>query len=189
MPAHETLSLWENFYVIVGSSAGALTGLQFVVMALIPDSPTQAGEHEINTFGTPTVVHFCIVLFISAVLSAPWPRWTPIATVVWVSGALGIVYTMIVIRRSRRTTLYKPVLEDWIWHTVLPLVAYTVMVVAAGLLAFSSSLGMFGIGASVLLLLFIGIHNAWDSATYIAISVKQGQQPAANTPPPNAKQQ
>src|SRR5436190_24376937 len=48
MPVHETLSLWENFYVIVGSSAGALTGLQFVVMALIPDSPTQAGEHEIK---------------------------------------------------------------------------------------------------------------------------------------------
>ncbi len=111
MPVHETLSLWENFYVIVGSSAGALTGLQFVVMALIPDSPTQAGEHEINTFGTPTVVHFCIVLFISAVLSVPWPGWHAVATIVWVTGALGIVYTMIVIRRSRRTTLYKPVLE------------------------------------------------------------------------------
>src|SRR5206468_2836116 len=127
-------------------------------------------------------VHFGIVLFISAVLSAPWPRWTAVATVVWVSGALGIVYTMIVIRRSRRTTLYKPVLEDWIWHTVLPLVAYTVMVVSAGLLVFSSTLGLFGIAASALLLLFIGIHNAWDSATYIAISAKQAQNPAQSTP-------
>ncbi len=188
MPVHETLSLWENFYVIVGSSAGALTGLQFVVMALIPNSPTQAGEHEINTFGTPTIVHFCIVLFISAVLSIPWPRWTSVATLVWVSGALGIVYTMIVIRRSRRTTLYKPVLEDWIWHTVLPLLAYIVMVVSAGFLVFSPSVGLLGIAASVLLLLFIGIHNAWDSATYIAISVKQGQQPAEN-PSPGAKPQ
>jgi hypothetical protein len=26
---------WENFYVIVGSSAGALIGLQFVVITLI----------------------------------------------------------------------------------------------------------------------------------------------------------
>jgi len=183
MPVHETLSLWENFYVIVGSSAGALTGLQFVVMALIPDSPTQAGEHEINTFGTPTVVHFCIVLFISAVLSVPWPGWHAVATIAWVTGALGIVYTMIVIRRSRRTTLYKPVLEDWIWHTVLPLVAYIVMVISAGFLVFSSALGLFGIAASVLLLLFIGIHNAWDSATYIAVTVKQGQPVAENVPP------
>jgi len=29
------LSGWENFYVIVGSSAGALIGLQFVVITLI----------------------------------------------------------------------------------------------------------------------------------------------------------
>jgi len=183
MPIHETLSLWENFYVIVGSSAGALTGLQFVVMALIPDSPTQAGEHEINTFATPTIVHFCIVLFISAVLSTPWPTWHAVATVVWVTGALGIVYTMIVIRRSRRTKLYKPVLEDWIWFTVLPLIAYTVMVVSAGLLVYDTTLGLFGMAGSSLLLLFVGIHNAWDSATYIAISAKQGQRPAESTPP------
>src|SRR2546423_15201355 len=183
MPVHESLSLWENFYVIVGSSAGALTGLQFVVMALILDSPTQAGEHEVNTFATPTIVHFCIVLFISAVLSAPWPKWTSVATIVWVSGALGIVYTMIVIRRSRRTTLYKPVLEDWIWHTVLPLVAYSVMVVSAGVIVISSMNGLFGIAASVLLLLFTGIHNAWDSATYIALTVKRGPQSAGDAQP------
>lgn len=183
MPAHEALSLWESFYVIVGSSAGALTGLQFVVMALVSDSPTMAGENEINTFGTPTIVHFSIVLFVSAVLSAPWTKWHPVATVVWVTGAIGIVYTMIVIRRSRQTTLYKPVLEDWIWHTVLPLVAYTAMVVSAGLLVFFETVGMFGIGGAAVLLLFVGIHNAWDSATYIAISVKQAKNQAANNPP------
>ena len=94
---------------------------------------------------------------------------------------------MIIIRRSRRTTLYKPVLEDWIWHTVLPLVAYTVMVVSAAFLAFSS-IGLFGIASSALLLLFVGIHNAWDSATYIALTVKQGQQPSGN-PKPGPKQQ
>ena len=175
MPAHETLSLWESFYVIVGSSAGALTGLQFVVMALIPDSPTQAGEHEINTFATPTIVHFCIVLLISALLSAPWLTWPPVATIVWVCSAAGMGYVVIVIRRSQRTTLYKPVLEDWIWHAVLPLVAYIVMVVSAGFLEFSVTAGLFGIAGSALLLLFIGIHNAWDSATYIALRAKGGQ--------------
>jgi hypothetical protein len=33
------LAGWENFYVIVGSSAGALIGLQFVVITLIADLP------------------------------------------------------------------------------------------------------------------------------------------------------
>jgi hypothetical protein len=188
MPTHETLSLWENFYVIVGSSAGALTGLQFVVMALIPDSSARAGEHEINTFATPTIVHFCIVLFISAVISAPWPGWDPVAKAVWVSGAFGIIYTAIVIRRSRRTTLYQPVLEDWIWHCVLPLVAYVVMVLAGVFLESSSTMALFGIGASVLLLLFTGIHNAWDSATYIALTANQAQQPPQGAPPSGTAQ-
>ncbi|MFZ1072124.1 MAG: hypothetical protein WAO21_01690 [Verrucomicrobiia bacterium] len=31
---------WENFYVIVGSSAGALIGLQFVVITLIKETRT-----------------------------------------------------------------------------------------------------------------------------------------------------
>ena len=44
------LSRWENFYVIVGSSAGALTGLQFVVMALI------AGSSNVIQ---PTLLNFC----------------------------------------------------------------------------------------------------------------------------------
>jgi len=33
------LAGWANFYVIIGSSGGALTGLQFVVMTLVAESP------------------------------------------------------------------------------------------------------------------------------------------------------
>jgi len=183
MPAHETLSLWESFYVIVGSSAGALTGLQFVVMALISDSPARAGEHEINAFGTPTVVNFCLVLLVSAILSAPWARLTQPATMLWISGAMGIVYTLIVFRRARRSKLYKPVLEDWIWYCILPLVSYVVLLVSAGFLASVPEPGLFGIATASVLLLFIGIHNAWDTATYIAITIKH-QQPETGAPPP-----
>ena len=186
MPAHETLSLWESFYVIVGSSAGALTGLQFVVMALIPDSSARAGEHEINTFATPTIVSFCLVLLVSAILSAPWTRLVQPATLLWICAAGGIVYTLVVMRRARRTTLYKPVLEDWIWYCILPLVAYVLMLFSAGFLPSFPEPGLFGIGISAVLLLFIGIHNAWDTATFIAITSKQNGQEAAN--PPSAAQ-
>ncbi len=61
MGAHDTLSMWESFYVIVGSSAGALTGLQFVVIALVAESEAAADKREIDAFGTPTIVHFCVV--------------------------------------------------------------------------------------------------------------------------------
>jgi hypothetical protein len=35
---HSVLADWESFYVIVGSSAGALTGLMFVVITLVADA-------------------------------------------------------------------------------------------------------------------------------------------------------
>ncbi|HEY1786941.1 MAG TPA: hypothetical protein VGJ73_02235 [Verrucomicrobiae bacterium] len=67
-----TLSEWANFYVIVGSSAGALIGLQFVVITLIADAPVgQAEAQASGAFATPAVVHFGIVLFLSAIVSAP----------------------------------------------------------------------------------------------------------------------
>ena len=67
------LAGWENFYVIVGSSAGALIGLQFVVMALVADMPrTPAQAQAGHAFATPTIVHFGAVLMLSAALSAPW---------------------------------------------------------------------------------------------------------------------
>src|SRR5436309_14142322 len=63
---------WENFYVIIGSSAAALIGLQFVVIALVADSRTQSTSREIAAFGTPTILHFSAVLLLAAILSAPW---------------------------------------------------------------------------------------------------------------------
>jgi hypothetical protein len=51
------LSGWANFYVIVGSSAGALIGLQFVVMALVADMPRSPNQAQAGqAFATPTIV-------------------------------------------------------------------------------------------------------------------------------------
>jgi hypothetical protein len=36
------LAEWESFYVIVGPSAGALSGLQSVVLTLVADKPISA---------------------------------------------------------------------------------------------------------------------------------------------------
>ena len=43
------LSGWENFYVIVGSSAGALIGLQFVVITRIADIPSETVRNRLAT--------------------------------------------------------------------------------------------------------------------------------------------
>jgi len=166
-----TLPAWESFYIIVGSSAGALTGLQFVVIALIAESQRARTKMEIDTFGTPTVVHFCLVLLLSALLSAPWDGLTGAGIAVVATGLGGLGYTAVVIRRAFGPIEYRPVFEDWLWHTILPGLAYATQVVAGlCLLRTPGVTSFFALAATSLLLLFVGIHNAWDTVTYIAVS-------------------
>src|ERR1700687_509169 len=70
-PVLPPLAAWESFYVILGSSAAALTGLQFVVIALGAEKKTVGGEATWSAFATPTIVHFCAVLLIAAIVSTP----------------------------------------------------------------------------------------------------------------------
>src|SRR5690348_13909867 len=146
---------WENFYVIVGSSAGALIGLQFVVMALIADMPISRDEAQAGSraFSTPTVVHFGFVLFISAVVSAPWNGMTGVAVVWGVTGLSGLVYMVLVARRLRRQPAYQPVFEDWLFHVLLPFASYAMLAVSACAASSHSRPALFVVAASVLLLL------------------------------------
>jgi hypothetical protein len=167
-PALPSLSEWGNFYVITGSAAAALTGLQFVVIALRREAIAEAGERAVRAFGTPNVVHFCGVVLISAILSVPGLTVTSLSLCVAVTGIGGLVVSTRVLVLARRQSTYKPVLSDWIWHVAMPLVAYLSLAVAAGVLLRSPAPALDLVGAGALLLLFIGIHNAWDSAVWIA---------------------
>jgi xanthosine utilization system XapX-like protein len=168
--AQSLLTGWESFYVIVGSSAAALTGLQFVVIALVAEVRPKSSNAEIDAFATPTIVHFCIALLTSAMLSAPWRDLSSPAIAIGLTGLVGILYAAIVIRRARRQTGYQPVFEDWLWHACLPVVAYASMVGAAVAIPAFPESALFVIGAASLLLVFIGIHNAWDTVTFITLT-------------------
>jgi len=170
------LAGWENFYVIVGSSAGALIGLQFVVMALIADMPRAPGAAQAGAaFATPTIIHFGAVLLLAAILSAPWNRVASAAVLWGLLGLSGIVYEIIVARRMQVQTAYQPEFEDWLFHVLLPFAAYAMLAIAAYGTRNHVRAALFGVGTAALLLLFVGIHNAWDSVTYHVFAKKQGQ--------------
>lgn len=181
-PSASPLSAWQIFYQIVGSSAGALTGLQFVVIALGARSSTRS-EHAVLAFGSPTVVHFCAVLLIAAILAMPWGSLTAPAIALAACAAGGIGYTAIVIRRARRVRDYVPVLEDWLWHAAFPAVAYVGALVAALALPDRPAPALFGAAGVVLLLIFTGIHNAWDAAAYMATTDHRAESDAATAAP------
>jgi hypothetical protein len=170
---------WENFYVIVGSSAGALIGLQFVVLTLIAGRPVERGEAQAGAaFSTPSVVHFGVVLLLSAIKSAPWDGIGTVALLWGLVGLSGMVYSVVVARRMRVQTAYKPVFEDWLFHVLLPFAAYA-MLAGSALAAHSYARpALFIVGAGVLLLLFVGIHNAWDTVTHLVFVEKRGKREA-----------
>ena len=164
------LEAWANFYVILGSSAAALTGLQFVVLTLVAQANRVAsGGESLAAFGSPNVVHFGAALFVSCALSAPWPSLAGAGVSLAILGAAGLLYSAIVIRRAHRQTEYQPVFEDWLFHTILPPLAYTALMASGILLARAPVGALFVSGAAVLLLVSIGIHNAWDTINYITI--------------------
>lgn len=161
------LIAWTTFYVIIGTAAAVLTGLMFVVVALLAGARLQADSAPIAAFNTPSVVHFCLVLLVAATLSAPWPSLGLAAVLLGLTGLGGVSYTSIVLRRLRHQTTYVPVMEDWLWHVILPLIAYAALVIAAMVLPDNSLPALFVIGAVTVLLVFSGIHNAWDNVTYL----------------------
>jgi hypothetical protein len=165
---------WESFYVIIGSSAAALTGLQFVVMVLGAELSVGGTIHTTRAFGTPTIVHFCAVLLNSAILSAPWRRHSSAALAIVSFAVVGLIYTVTVYRHMRRQTDYQPVLEDWIFHTVLPVLAYAAFLAGGILVPSDPGPWLFVIGGASLALLFVGIHNAWDAVTWIALVRRRG---------------
>jgi hypothetical protein len=173
------LTEWGNFYVIVGSSAGALIGLQFVVLTLIAGRPVARGEAQAgDAFSTPSVVHFGVVLLLSAIISAPWDGVSAVALVCGFVGLGGIVYSVLVARRMRAQTIYKPVFEDWLFHVLLPLLAYAMLAGSAFAARSHARTALFIVGAAALLLLFIGIHNAWDTVTHLVFVEKRGKREA-----------
>lgn len=180
MTAHAALAPWASFFVITGSSAGALTGLMFVVITLVAGQERLRQEMRdgVETFSSPTVVHFCAALLISAILAAPWPRLSYAGIILGLTGLYGIWYAGRILRRfgryRSRGASYLPGLDDWIWYAIVPLLAYAVVLLAGIFLTPYPAHALFALAAGVILLIFLGIRNAWDTVTYIAVENRDG---------------
>ncbi len=165
------LNNWQNFYMIIGTAAATLTGLMFVATTLIAgiDRHAETMYAGISAFNTPTVVHFGAVLLFAGILSAPWQAVSSVRLVLGMFSLGGVFYLLIVMRRMRHVPDYETPWKDWLWYLAFPLFAYVVIILAAMALPSNPALALYSISAAMLLLLFLGIHNAWDLVTYLAI--------------------
>ena len=161
---------WANFYIMTGGASAALTGLVFVVITLVAgrrnDGITGEGT---SIFSSPTVVLFAAAFFISCVGVVPWHRPSVPAFVIGFAGLFGVVMSLGVLVRARRLTVYQPDGSDFIWFTILPIITYLVEALAGFLLPIFPVAAAFLLAAATVAIIFVGIHNAWDVITYLAI--------------------
>ena len=159
---------------MTGTSAATLVGLMFVVITLLTRVEAPQSQDGLATFSTPTVLHFCWVLFISAILSAPWHALVYPGVLIGLAGFYGVVHQVRVMFLSRRLSGYVPDLEDWVWYTILPLVAYGAGFAGGVALTTLPGVALFVLAGGVLLLIFIGIRDAWDVVTFLAVLTRKG---------------
>jgi len=164
------LAGWANFYVIVGSSAGALTGLTFVVVTIVAGRPSgPATETGLNSvFTAPMVVLFCTPLLLAGILTAPWPSLSLPAGLLAATGLAGSAYAVWIGVRAARLRTYQADRSDWLWYVIVPLAGYAAILIDGLLLTRAPQTALAAIAAAVMLLLFTGIHNAWDVVTFVA---------------------
>ena len=167
------LSDWQSFYVIVGSSAAALTGLTFIVITIAADdgelaSSASARLSGLRVFITPTAVHFGTALWLSALMCIPGQT----ALTLWVllagTGFAGLVYCVILLGRMLGKAFgYTPLASDWIWSILAPAAAYLALAGTGFMMPHRPTSSLYAVSGVAMLLLLIGIHNAWDVVVWI----------------------
>jgi hypothetical protein len=126
-------------------------------------------EGGIAAFGSPTIVHFAIALILSCLLCAPWSSVNSLRLVLLALGIAALLYAVVMLGRTLRQKTYAVTTYDWSWYVVLPAVAYVIFTLSAVLFDRKQDLALDGIAIATLMLICIGIHNAWDTVTYLTI--------------------
>lgn len=158
---------------MLGSSSAALTGLTFVVITISAERGDLTGSAlarltGLRVFITPTAVHFCAALWLSALMCIPGQTALTLAVLLAATGAAGLIYCAALLRRMLASSFgYNPFLSDWIWNAVLPVTGYLALAATGLALPYEPATCLYAVSGVVLLLLFIGIHNAWDVVVWI----------------------
>jgi len=158
---------WHEFYVLVGTSAAALTGLMFVVISISPETIAERPAAGVRAFVTPTMVFFTTALAISALMLVPHLAPAALAALLALASVAGIAY-LLWVRGHHRWRAGKLDAEDWVFFIGLPFLSYILLLVAAIAIWRGSAPGAPMLAFVTALLLVVGIHNAWDLVIWLS---------------------
>ena len=117
----------------------------------------------------PNRCAICSCPLLAGIFSAPWQTLSSLSLLLGVVGLGMVFYSIIVLRRMRRVPNYQSTLEDWLGYLVFPLLAHVLLIVAAFVLPENPAPALYIVGSGMILLLLVGIRNAWDMVTFLAV--------------------
>lgn len=167
----EILRASQNFYMLAGGASASLMGLVFVAASLAarlvaPDTAA-AG---VRTFVTPIIIHFSAILVIALLVMIPTHTPASLGSYLGFGGIAGLAYSgttgvQLWQHHCERSRLKR---ADWLWRACLPSVGYLLILSAAGGLLTRTASSLDGLTLAVIILLLLGIRNAWDLLLWIA---------------------
>jgi hypothetical protein len=160
---------WENFYLMVGSSAAALIGLMFVVVTLTAGRDRAEVERGKRLYTSPIVWNLAVVLVLSGAAIAPNMSAKPFAAV---SGGIALLGFVLGMRSAvgirRRPGAPDSAGFDMFWYGVAPAVVYVGLGACAVAILRGETWGTSAAAADLMLLLLVCIHCEWDLVTFLA---------------------
>ena len=161
------LEAWHDFYVMTGSAAAALTGLLFVIVTLAPHIVARNVDTGVRSFISPIAVHFTAAMTVSAVMLAPDVPATPLGGGL-ATGGVGLIVYMLWTRATRQWANSRLPILDWIWYIGLPLAAFVLIIGSGIAILANAALGPYTLAGATVLLIIIGIRNAWDIVVWMS---------------------
>jgi hypothetical protein len=150
---------WDNFEVITGSAAGALTGLLFVAVSLIRERI--AGHPGLRAQAGQTLVLFMLPLLLSLLLTLPALSATAVGAGLVVLGVLAGMALTLIGRHSKSTGDGSADRLALLVDRVSPNLIVVLFVLVAGCLQLVGDDGLYWAAASSAVSLTGGVINAW----------------------------
>ncbi|MFL6721357.1 MAG: hypothetical protein ACJ8FT_06085 [Sphingomonas sp.] len=160
---------WDNYYLMVGSSAGALIGLMFVVVTLTAGRGRAETERGKHLYTSPIVWHLGVILVLSGAAAVPGISATAFSVI---AGGLSLIGLAIGIRSAIGIYRYPGAPEapgfDTFWYGIAPALAYVGMAICALAIFRAWAWSTTALAADLMALLLVSIHAEWDLVTYLA---------------------
>jgi hypothetical protein len=162
---------WHDLFTLAGGASGTLVGLLFVAATVGSGIFTRDRQAAFRAFVSSSVVHFACVLAAGLIGMVPTQSWLSGGLLVGGVGLFGLGYGALVMHSMRRHGIITKIgWDDRLLYGVVPVCGHLAIVASAVLLLLKNQAGFEVLTGAMVVLLFVGIRNAWDITAWSVLA-------------------